>query len=396
MTGSPDVATGMAWKVPFAAVAEENTTLLADLVPRVTRVLTGGVLIGGAEVEEFEHRFARLHGAAHAVGVNSGTDALRLTLQALDLPQGGSGITVANTFIATVASLVAEGLRPRLVDVGEDENMDPAALEAAIDVGTAVVVAVHLRGWPAPIEAIREICRRRGVPLVEDCAQAVGATAGGRPVGTFGVAGCFSLHPLKNLAACGDAGVVVTDDDALAERLRLLRNHGLADRDTVVRWGGNSRLDALQAAILLGKLDHLETWTRRRVELAERYDAGLAGLPLVTPPRGGNSTHVFHRYAIRTPARNELRAYLAQAGIQTAIHYPVPVHRQPAAADSLDLPPGGLPITEQQSAQILSLPLHPALTDEQVQYVTEQARRFWDGAAANSCPRSPTEGIPHD
>jgi dTDP-4-amino-4,6-dideoxygalactose transaminase len=372
-------------RVPFAGVDAESNELLTELLPRIRSVLESAAFIGGDEVTQFERGFARLQQADYAVAVNSGTDALRLTMRALGVPRGGVGITVANTFVATVGAMVSEGLRPLLVDVGEDENIDPEALRRAITSDTVLLIAVHLRGWPARVDLLRELCAQRGVPLVEDCAQAVAATVNGRLTGTFGVAGCFSLHPLKNLGACGDGGVVVTNDAALAKELRLLRNHGLADRDTVVRWGENSRLDAVQAAALNVKLRHLPDWTQRRIELAEIYDEGLAHVPVVLPPRGPDRTHVFHRYTIRTPQREELGAHLAAEGIETAVHYPVPVHLQPAArAGGLHVAADGLPVTERQSNEILSLPLHPTLSEKQVRYVVERTEEFFDRAGAGA------------
>ncbi|SHG38764.1 DegT/DnrJ/EryC1/StrS family aminotransferase [Streptoalloteichus hindustanus] len=369
----------MSSHVSFAHVDTENAALVDEFLPVLKERLAGGVFIGGEEVDRLERRIARLHQVEHAVAVNSGTDALRLTFRALGIPRGTTGITVANTFVATVGALLSEGINPLLVDVGADENVDVAALEEAITPDTSVVVAVHLRGLPAEIAAVREICARRGVHLVEDCAQAVLASAGGVPVGAFGVAGCFSLHPLKNLGACGDAGVVVTNDDALAAELRLLRNHGLRDRDTVVRWGENSRLDALQASLLNVKLDHLEEWTRRRRDLAARYDELLADLPLVLPPRPEDRVHVYHRYSVMTEHRDALRAHLADAGVQTAVHYPIPIHRQPAArGGQLRIAGRGLAVTERQAGQILSLPLHPLMPERDLRATAREVRAFFE------------------
>lgn len=365
-------------RVPFAFVGAENESLLPEFLKKLERQLREGSFIGGEEVAEFERRFAALHHARFAVAVNSGTDALRFALRLLGLLPGATVITVSNTFVATVGAVISEGFHPLLVDVDEDENMAPEALEQGITPETRAVIAVHLRGWPAQIEAIREICDRRGLQLIEDCAQAVAATAAGRPVGTFGRVGCFSLHPLKNLGTAGDGGVLITDDAALADEARLLRNHGLADRDTVRRWGENSRLDALQAGLLNVKLDRLDAWTARRVELAELYHSQLAGLPLVLPPLSGASTHVYHRFSVRTPHREALRSYLHSEGVETAIHYPVPIHRQPAAQDgSLTVAGSGLPRTEEQCGQILSLPLHPLLSDRQAHHVADHVNRFW-------------------
>jgi len=364
--------------VAFANVDLENRQLVERFVPRLSAQLSAGDFIGGDEVASFEATIARLHEVEHAVAVNSGTDALRLTMKALGVAPGTTGITVSNTFVASVGAMVAHGVRPLLVDVDEDENIDVEALAKIITPQTGVVIAVHLRGLPAKIEAIRELCRANDVVLIEDCAQAVLATSGGVPVGGFGAAGCFSLHPLKNLGGCGDGGVVTTNDAELAAELRLLRNHGLRDRDTVVSWGENSRLDSLQAGLLNVKLAYLEEWTKRRQDLARIYDERLSGLPLLAAPRNDDSTHVYHRYVIRTDRREALRTHLTEAGIQTAIHYPTPIHRQPAAQDgSLDLAPGGLPRTEEQSTRILSLPLHPALTEEQVRLVADEVERFF-------------------
>ncbi|MFC9281148.1 DegT/DnrJ/EryC1/StrS family aminotransferase [Streptomyces collinus] len=362
-------------RVPFAHVDAENGRLLAAFATPLAQGLASGRFIGGDDVTEFETRFARLHGAAHAVAVGSGTDALKLTIRALGLDRRGTGITVANTFLATVGAMVTEGVRPVLVDVRDDENIDVTAVEKAITPETTMVIAVHLRGLPAAVHALRELCAARGLTLIEDCAQAVLAEVGGVPVGTFGAAGCFSLHPLKNLGACGDAGVVVTDDPDLAAEIRLLRSHGLRDRDTAVRWGENSRLDALQARLLNLKLDHIEEWTGRRRDLARLYDEELAGLPLTVP--AGDDGHVYHRYVIRVAHRDALRARLRTAGIETAVHYPVPVHRQPAALDgSVEVADGGLAVTEQQAEEILSLPLHPLLGEDQIRYVARRIEEF--------------------
>ncbi|MCP2261356.1 dTDP-4-amino-4,6-dideoxygalactose transaminase [Streptoalloteichus tenebrarius] len=369
----------MSHHVPFAHVDRENAALVDEFLPVLKEQLAGGVFVGGEEVDRLERRIAHLHQVEHAVAVNSGTDALRLTVRALGIPRGSTGVTVANTFVATVGALLSEGLDPLLVDVGDDENVDVAALEEAITPDTRLVVAVHLRGLPAEIGAIRELCERRGIVLLEDCAQAVLATAGGVPVGGFGIAGCFSLHPLKNLGACGDAGVVVTNDAELAGELRLLRNHGLRDRDTVVRWGENSRLDALQAGLLNVKLDRLAEWTERRRDLAALYDDLLAGLPVVTPPRPDDRVHVYHRYAIMTDQRDALRSHLSRLGVGTAVHYPVPIHRQPAAADGrVRTAARGLAVTERQAARTLSLPLHPLMSEREIRAAADGVRSFFD------------------
>jgi dTDP-4-amino-4,6-dideoxygalactose transaminase len=370
--------------IEFAGVKAENEELLEELVQASRAVLAGGAYIGGVEVERFEQEFARLHGSRYAVGVNSGTDALRLVLRVLRLPPGAEVITVANTFVATVGAIVAERLQPVMIDVGEDENIDPELVRQAVTPHTRAVIAVHLRGLPARVDLLRTLCDEHDLVLIEDCAQAVGAELAGTTVGRFGTVGCFSLHPLKNLGACGDAGVVVTDDEDIAGQLRLLRNHGLADRDTVVAWGENSRLDALQAALLNVKLLRFGEWTARRIELAKQYHNGLVDLPLTLPVPSAGSRHVYHRYAIRSSCRTQLSAALAASGVQTAIHYPVPIHRQPAARSAvLRLPLAGLPRTERQAAETLSLPLYPQLATEDIGYVIQTVHTFFERSGAH-------------
>jgi dTDP-4-amino-4,6-dideoxygalactose transaminase len=364
-------------RVPFSYVDAENAALAVQLGAAVDRHLRAGDFIGGSAVTTFESSMAELHRARFAVAVNSGADALRLVMQAHAPSVEDVGITVANTFIASAGAMVAAGVKPLLIDVGDDENMDVKALESAVTPQTRFVVAVHLRGLPARMRTIKDVCARHGIVLIEDCAQAVLATEYGVPVGTSGAAGCFSLHPLKNLGACGDGGLVVTDDEALADDLRLRRNHGLRDRDSAVRWGENSRLDAMQAAILNVKLKHLRQWTDRRRWIASRYNEALQETHLRLPVTRSEAEHVYHRYVIRTPYRRRFREHMAEHGVETAIHYPVPIHRQPIEMLSgMEVARSGLSRTEQQAGQILSLPLHPSMTDEQVTAVAEAVRRF--------------------
>jgi dTDP-3-amino-2,3,6-trideoxy-4-keto-D-glucose/dTDP-3-amino-3,4,6-trideoxy-alpha-D-glucose/dTDP-2,6-dideoxy-D-kanosamine transaminase len=349
--------------VPFVDLGTQNRGIWPAASERIAGLVEGGSFILGEEVEEFERRFASFCGTRHAVGVSSGTSALTLTLRAIGVGPGDEVITVSNSFVATVAAIALVGAEAVLVDVGEDETIDPGAIRAALSPRTRAVLPVHLRGRPAAIEAVLAIAEEVGIAVIEDCAQAIGSRVGAHHVGSFGAAGCFSLHPLKNLSAWGDAGVVVSDDDELAAELRQLRNHGLRGRDAVERWGENARLDPVQAAVLNVKIGRLEEWNRRRRELAATYRAQLAGEPLELP--ADHPGHTYHHFVVRSDGRDALRDALAADGIETRVHYPVPVHLQPAARAHCR-PGGPLERTERDAGRILSLPLHPDLPDDAV------------------------------
>lgn len=356
----------------------QHAALRDEIAEALLRVVHSGRYILGDEVTAFERDFAAAHGVRHGVGVNSGTDALRITLRALGVRAGDEVVTTANTFVATVGAVVELGAIPRFVDVADDENLDPHALAVAITPRTRAVIAVHLRGLPADMAAVRAVCDAAGVAVVEDAAQAAGGLTAAGPVGSLGDAGCFSLHPQKNLGAIGDAGVITTSDDAVAERCRMLRNHGLRTRDQVDVFGYNSRLDPLQAAILSLKLRHLPEWTRRRRQIAGYYGDTWRDLPLVLPRERVGDTGVYHHYVVRTPRREGLRAHLAAAGIDALVHYPVPIHRQPAFATLPGASPGrSLPNTERQAAEILSVPAHCWLTDAEVEVVAGAVRSYF-------------------
>jgi dTDP-4-amino-4,6-dideoxygalactose transaminase len=364
-------------RVPYVNLADQHAPLKAELLAAVESVLDSGQFILGDDVQQFEQRFAELCRVRCAVGVNSGTDALYLALQALGIGPGDEVISVPNSFIATTAAIVMVGARPVFVDIGDDGNMDPALLEGAITPRTRAVLPVHLTGRPADMDPILAVAQKHGLPVVEDCAQAVLAESRGRRVGSFGAVGCFSLHPLKTLNACGDGGVLTTNDPALAERLRVRRNLGLRTRDDCVVWSGNSRLDNLQAAILLVKLRYLERWTVRRRMNAAFYRAALEGVPDVTlPGERPWERAVYHTFVIQAERRDELKQYLLQQGIETAIHYPVPIHLHRAAA-GLNLPRGSFPVSERQADRILSLPVYPELTEVQRQAVADAIREFF-------------------
>ncbi|HVM78965.1 MAG TPA: DegT/DnrJ/EryC1/StrS family aminotransferase [Stellaceae bacterium] len=333
-------------------------------------VLEGGHYILGREVQGFEQEFSAFVGAGHGIGVGSGTDALVLALKAIEVGPKDYVATVAHTAVATVAAIELAGAKPLLIDVDPATmTLDPRALAAAVERAPgriAAVIPVHLYGQPADLGAIGPPAAKAGAVLIEDAAQAHGALWGTRMAGSIGRLGAFSFYPTKNLPALGDGGMVVTGDEALAERLRALRQYGWRRRYVSDIAGINSRLDEIQAAILRVRLTMLEAENQRRRDIAAAYDSGLAGLPLSLPARRPNCTHVFHQYVLRSRKRDALQRALAARGIGTNIHYPVPVHLQPAYAGRLAIGPAGLAETERAAAEVLSLPMFPQLTEDQI------------------------------
>lgn len=366
-------------RVKFVDLGLQFEALREPILRKIEEISRRGAYILGDDVEAFEQRFAQYCGVPHAIGVANATDALVLLLRAMGIGPGDEVVTVPNSFIATAGGIALAGARPVFCDAGSDYNLDACKLEAALTARTKAILPVHLTGMPADMDAILAIGIRHGIPVIEDCAQAVGATHRGRKVGSLGVAGFFSLHPLKNLHVQGDGGVLTTQDAGLAEHLKQLRNHGLRNRDECDFWGHNSRLDALQAAIALIKMDYLDGYTARFREIAGRYHAGLKdviGVPELPEGREG----VFHNFVLQTPHRAALQAHLLQQGIETRIHYPIPIHLQRAAA-ALGYRKGDFPVAERQAETILSLPIYPELRDEQVEWVIEAIRSFKPAAA---------------
>ena len=365
---------------PRAGYVERKDAIDAALA----RVLAGGQYILGPEAAAFEAAFAAWLGVGHAVGCGSGTDALELALRACDIGPGDLVFTVSHTAVATVAAIERAGAVPVLVDIEAGGfTMAPAALESALKSPPpgrpAAVLPVHLYGEPADLDPISSLARRDGLRVIEDCAQSHGARYQNRMTGTFGDVACFSFYPTKNLGALGDAGMTATNDADLAVALREVREYGWRDRYVSARTGINTRLDPLQAAILAAKLPYLAADNARRQAIAARYDAGLTGLPLALPPRHPELTHVFHQYVIRTRRedRDKLREHLRAGQIGTGIHYPVPVHLQPAYAGRLGEYPAGLPETTRVARDILSLPIYPQLGDRAVARVIAEIRRFF-------------------
>jgi dTDP-4-amino-4,6-dideoxygalactose transaminase len=348
----------------------------------VARVLAGGQYILGGEAAAFETAFAAWLGVAHAVGAGSGTDALELALRACDVGAGDLVFTVSHTAVATVAAIERAGATAVLVDIEPGGfTMDPDALETALNRPPpgrpAAVLPVHLYGEPADLTPILRLAGRYGLRVIEDCAQSHGALYRNAKTGSFGDIACFSFYPTKNLGAFGDAGMTATGDPGLATALREIREYGWRDRYVSARVGINTRLDPIQAAILAAKLPRLEGDNARRQAIAARYDAGLAGLPLALPVRRPDRGHVFHQYVVRAAARNELREHLRRAQIGTGIHYPAPVHRQPAYEGRLAKYPPGLPETTRAAREILSLPIYPQLPAAAVDRVIAETRRFF-------------------
>lgn len=361
--------------VPFGDLKRQYEQLHNELDAAALRVLASGWYILGPEVRAFEQAFAAYCGVGHAVGVGNGTEALYLALAALDVGPGDEVITVANAASYDVLMIVQCGATPVFVDVDEASfNLDPALLEAAITPRTKAIMPVHLYGRAADMAAIMEIAVRHGVPVIEDCAQAHGAQFHGQPVGTFGACGCFSFYPSKNLGALGDGGAIITNDGAFADKLRQLRQYGWSKKYFITEHGGiNSRLDEMQAAFLNVKLPHLEAWTERRRAIARAYNEQLAGTGLILPHMPDDSAqHVYHLYVIRHPARDQLQAALREQGIMTDVHYPQPSHHEPTFARYA--PDGGLPVTERLAREVLSLPMYPELTNDDVDAVIAAVR----------------------
>jgi dTDP-4-amino-4,6-dideoxygalactose transaminase len=364
--------------VPFLDLDAAYRELEEEIDDAARRVLGSGRFILGAEVEQFERSFAEHVEAKHCVGVGNGLDALTLALAALGIGQGDQVIVPAATFIATWLAVSRVGATPVPAAVDDETfTLDPGALEAVITERTRAIVPVHLYGHPADLDAIAGVADDHSLPVIDDAAQAHGARYRGRPIGALTSASAFSFYPTKNLGAVGDGGAVTTDDDLVADRLRILRNYGQREKHRHECLGWNSRLDPIQAAILAVKLNKLEEWNSRRRRSAARYRERLTGLSWVRLPNEAPwATHVYHLFVIRVPSRDELVEHLASSSITTAIHYPVPPYRQRAYRD---LPvPHSLGELDAAHGELLSLPMGPHLSDAQVDHVIDAVLRFGD------------------
>jgi dTDP-4-amino-4,6-dideoxygalactose transaminase len=359
----------MTGTIQFVDLQAQYRTIAPEINAAIQGVLDRSDYILGEEVRLFEEDFAKYIGTAHAVGVGSGLDALELALRAYGIGPGDEVITAANTYIATVLAIIAAGARPVLVDMDPATyNIDPAAVEAAVTPRTRGIMPVHLYGQPSDMDAILAIARKDNLVVIEDAAQAHGAMYGGRRAGTWGHAAAFSFYPGKNLGAYGDGGAITTNDPAIAEKIRHLRNYGQRVKYEHVVAGTNSRLDTMQAAILRVKLRHLDQWNAARQEHARAYSGLLGGGPFVLAKIAPNRTHIFHLYVIQAEERTQVQEFLNSKGIATGIHYPIPIHLQEACKD-LGYRRGDFPATESAAARILSLPMYPELASGQREFV---------------------------
>ena len=363
-------------KVPYVDLSAQFVADRDGIMADVEALFRRGDFVGGAAVAEFEAAVADYHGMTEVVAVNSGTDALVLAMYALGIGRGDEVITPPNSFVASTAAIVHIGATPVFADVLDDQNIDPDAIEAAITDKTKAIMPVHLTGRMVRMDRVMDIAEAHGLMVIEDAAQSIGSKFAGRLSGTYGDAGCFSAHPLKNLNAAGDAGFVVFKDAKAAQKVRDYRNHGLVDRNTVAQFGSVSRMDTLQAVILLRRLAQLSNVIDARRAHADSYRALLDQAHVFMPALRDDEFNTFHTFVVQVERRDALQAFLAERGIGTAIHYPVPIHLQPAAAH-FGVGDGAMPVTERQASRILSLPVHQHLSQEQIAFVAETVNTFY-------------------
>ena len=369
----------MAYKVPFVNYRRQYLNMEKELDVAIKDVMLSGDFILRQQLRDFESEMAAFVGAKHAIGLNSGTDALYLSLLAAGIGPGDEVITVAHTFLATVGAIVNCGAKPLLVDVGKDHNMDVEQAARAVTAKTRAIIPVYLNGRMCRMNRVMEIAEKHKLVVIEDAAQALGASYKGQKAGSTGLTGCFSFYPAKILGTAGDGGMVVTSDKETADKIRALRDNGrVMGRDEVTGYGFNSRLDNLHAAMLSVKLKHLPGWLERRREIAGKYQGGLSGvsaIQLPPPPlKQGDFFDVYQNYAIRTAARDKLVSYLRENGIEVLISWPIPMNHQKA----LKLDHFKLPETEAISREVLSLPMYPEMDDEQVEYVIQTVIKFFN------------------
>src|SRR5215470_461488 len=360
---STDLEVTEVWRIPYVNPGAQFVEEKAELMPRIEAILAGGMHVGGPEIEALEREIADYVGTHHAVALNSGTDALIFGMIAAGIGPGDEVITPPNSFVASTAAIAWAGATPVFADVRWDGLLDPEAVEAAVTERTAAIMPVHLWGGICDMDALWAIAERHGLAIIEDAAQAMGTRHRNRRAGALGTVGCFSAHPLKIFNAVGDAGFITTDDDAIANRIRLLRNHGLVDRDTVGEFGTVSRLDALQAAVLRFRLGKLDVMIERRRANAELYRTLLKGVPIRLPQQKPYEFHTFVNFVSQCDRRDELQKHLAGKGVQTVVHYNTPIHLQPAAA-ALGCRRGQFPVTERLCETILALPANQTLVEE--------------------------------
>jgi dTDP-4-amino-4,6-dideoxygalactose transaminase len=362
--------------IPFVNLSLQFKNLESELVNAFKEIGRSGTYIMGDQLSKFESEIASYCGTSYALGVSDGSNALFLSLKALGVGPGDEVITATNSFIATAWVIVACGAKPVLVDVADDFNIDPACVAAAITKRTRAIIPVHLTGRPAKMQELGVLAEKHDLRILEDAAQSIGAKYNGRKVGGLGDCAGFSLHPLKNLGVYGDGGVITTNDVEIYEKIKLLRNHGLVTRDKCEIWGFNSRLDTIQAEFASIKLRHLDRWNGRCREIASFYASRLEGVVKV-PPMAAHEECVFHNFVIRTDKRDELIIHLESRGVQTRIHYPIPIHLQQAAKNLGHLE-GSFPQAERDAKTMLSLPIYPELTDSEIDYVATSILEFFN------------------
>ena len=362
--------------VPYVDLVTQHAPLREELLAACARVLEHGRFIIGPEVEELERRWAELCGTRYAVGVSNGTMGLLLLLKALGVGPGDEVITAPNSFLASASPIALIGATPVFADVGADFNLDPDCVRTRITSSTRAIIAVHLAGRPADMDALNQLAEEHGLFVLEDAAQAMGARYRGRPVGSLGRAACFSLHPLKTVAGCGDGGIITTDDEELAESMRRWRNHGLTQRqEDCAFWAYNARLDTMQAAFTLVKLPYLDAWIQTRREHAARYRRRLGKLVQIPPDRPDDFA-AYHTFPVAAECRDELADYLQTRGIGCAVHYRKQIHQlQPAL--TLGYQPGELPHAEDLARRVISLPIHQNLTEDQIDAVCQAVEEFY-------------------
>lgn len=348
-----------------------------EILEKIARVVVAGDFTLGREVDQLEDEFAVIAGTKHAIGVGSGTDALLLSLKALGVGEGDEVITTPYTFFATIGAIVTAGAKPVFVDIRADYNINVSVIESAISPRTKAILPVHWSGKPCEMDAMAQVAGRHGLAIVEDACHAVKASYKGRPAGSLGTLGCFSFHPLKNLNVWGDGGIITTNSDELADKLRLLRNHGLLSRNECAVFAYNSRLDTVQAVVarhLLQKLDHI---TESRIANAGYFDERLSEIPQIKiPRREPDIKHVYHLYIVRAKSRDQLKEHLVRHGVDAKVHYPIPMHLQPAAT-FLAHKEGDFPVCEATAGSVISLPVHEFVTREQQDQVVDLIHRFY-------------------
>lgn len=365
--------------VNFSALNKQHNTLLPELMGAIEAVLTRGDFVLGKEVGEFEEQFAKYHGRKYAIGVNSGTDALLIALKALGIGPKSEVITTVNTFITSVSSIAMTGAKPVLVDIADDDNIDVTQIEQHINENTKAIMPVHWTGRPCQMDKIKNLASKYNLKIVEDCAQAISARYKGQLVGTFGEVGSFSLHPFKTLNACGDAGIIITDDEALKDEMLALRQNGLSKTGSCYHWSNNSRLDTIQAAILKTKFQYFESWTEKRIQIAHAYEESLRDIKEISCPKleCNNYYPVFHTFIVHAQQRDNLQQFLKEHGVETRVHYQVPIHKQPIAQETLGYKDTDFPQMEKVSKEALSLPIYPELNSNELSHIVQTIKSFY-------------------